>query len=154
MRIGSAKFPIAPSSRLPLHALAALFARAILLRRYADTLRASARRLGLADALCRHRNRGALERLLGAHHSLTRTGPYDVLRHEVCGRRSASGARLEFLPPLLRLLRRFRRCLLSTFSHCCPPSHVTWRVSHQRAPRIDAHCISFTTAQRKKQCPA
>ena len=65
-------------------------------------------------------------------------------------RRSAVVKRLELLLPLLRLLNR---CLLSTFRHCCPPSHVTWRVSHQRASRIDAHCISITTAQRKKQRP-
>jgi len=33
----------------------------------------------LADALCRHPNRGALERLLIAHHPTTRTGPYDAI---------------------------------------------------------------------------
>src|SRR5579885_3183397 len=63
-------------------------------------------------------------------------------------RRSASGEKLELPLPLLRLLRHLR-CLLSTFRHCCPPSHETWRVSHQRAPRIDAHCISLLQHNEK-----
>lgn len=56
-----------------------------------------------------------------------------------------SQRRLELLL-LLRCLRRF----LLTFRHCCPPSHVTWRVSHSVHSRIDMHCTVITTAQRKK----
>lgn len=39
--------------------------------------------------------------------------------------------RLEPLLPALLLLRRLRCLRLLTFRHCCPPSHESWRVSHQ-----------------------
>jgi hypothetical protein len=39
--------------------------------------------------------------------------------------------RLEPLLPALLLLRRFHCLRLFTFRHCCPPSHESWRVSHQ-----------------------
>ena len=62
-----------------------------------------------------------------------------------------SRVRLKLPLPALRLLRCFRRCLLPTFSHCCPPSHGSWRVSHQHASGIDTRCNRFTTARTKKQ---
>ena len=66
-------------------------------------------------------------------------------------RRSGSGVRLEPLLPALRLL--YAAAFFLRLAIAALLAMITWRVSHQRAPRIDAHCISFTTAQRKKQCP-
>jgi hypothetical protein len=95
------------------------------------SLRASARRLSLADALNIIRYRGALERLLGAHHSTARTGPYDAIFDTFKCEDREVALDLEPLLPLLGLLRRLRCLRLSTFRHCCPPSHVTWRMSSQ-----------------------
>src|SRR5664279_1504427 len=91
----------------------------------------------LADALCHHSNRGVSGQPRCARHTMTRTGPYDAIlgKH---GRRSRS-VKLE----LLLLLS----CFLPTFSHCCPPSHETWRMSASVRSGIDTHCIPFTTAQ-------
>src|SRR5262249_17525032 len=96
------------------------------------------------------RNRGAAGQTQCADYSMTHTGPYDAIS-DTRGRRSGSSVRLKLPLPALHLLRCFRRCLLPSSSHCCPPSHGSWRVSHQHASRIDTCCIRFTTAQRKKQ---
>jgi hypothetical protein len=102
----------------------------------------------LADALCRHRNRGATARLQVAHRPLTRTGPYDAI-FDNYGRRSRSGIRLELLLPALSLLRRFRCRFLSTFRHCCPPGHVTWQMHISTVGDRHALHSVYTSAIKK-----
>ena len=93
------------------------------------------------------RNRAPLERLRIAHHPMTRTGPYDAT-FNTCVRRSGSGVDLELLLPLLGLLRRLH-CLLSTFRHCCPPSHEVMAVSHQCGR--ESTCTAFRLLQQNEK---
>jgi len=91
----------------------------------------------LADALICHRNRGASEHLHCAGCTATQPGPYDAIFET----KSSKIKKLELELLLLRCL------LLSTFRHCCPPSHGTWRMSASVRSRIETHRISFTTAE-------
>src|SRR5262249_44257038 len=81
---------------------------------------------------------------------MTHTGPYDIIS-DTRGRRSGSSVRLKLPLPALHLLRCFRRCLLPSSSHCCPPSHGSWRGLHPHASRIHTRGIPLSTTHRKKQ---
>src|SRR5262245_41363903 len=79
---------------------------------------------------------------------MTHTGPYDSIS-DTQGRRSGSSVRLKLPLPALHLLRCFRRCLLPTSSHCCPPSHGSWRVCTARIGNRHAlHSIYYSTAKK------
>ena len=105
--------------------------------------------LGLADALVCHRYRGALERRLSAHHSIARTGPYDTIFDTVKCEDREVARRLEPLLPALRLLHRLH-CFLSTFRHCCPPSHENMAgvASARAANRHALHFVYYSTTKK------
>ena len=96
-----------------------------------------------------HRNRGALERRLSAHHSMARTGPYDAIFDTVKCEDREVARRLEPLLPALRLLRRLH-CFLSTFRHCCPPSHENMAgvASARVANRHALHFVYYSTTKK------